>query len=150
MMWSDHQINYFKANAPRATLIVGQRSLVDNGLMYGPCTLDVLAYCNELDGVRFGSVCLEANHFTDDNFCKMIDEENKVLLPTAERALVDTIAFLDNNYIEGPLIESLQDYLSHHSDLSELRKVAEFYSLPQEKLDYWINEALEESDMSMG
>lgn len=64
--------------------------------------------------------------------------------------MVDTITFLDKNYIEGPLIESLQTYLYRNKDLSKLREVTDFYNLPMSTLDYWIKEAEEETDMSMG
>lgn len=150
-MWSKNQLHYFEANIPYKTLIVGQRSLVDNGLMYGPCTLDVLACDKCIDGIRLADVVLEYNHFVDGYFCTEIDSQNRVWLPTAERALVDTIMFINNNYIEGPLIESLQTYLGWHSDgdLSELHKVANFYKLPQDTLDYWIREARESGSMSI-
>ena len=149
-MWTEHQKNYLKANIYNETLIVGQSALVNNGLMYGPCGLVVLAYDESLHGIRLGDVFLEYFHFTDGHYCTEIDREHKVWLPTPERALVDTMFFIDKNYIEGPLIESLQDYLSRHDDLTELRSVASFYGLKNDVLNYWINEALNESDMSMG
>lgn len=148
-MWSKHQEDYFKANAPWKTLIVGQEALVDNGLMYGPCMLTVHTCAKELDNLVLGDIVLEHYHFIDGYFCREIDKENRVWLPSAERALVDTITFIDKNYIEGALIESLQTYLSNHNDLSELRHVADFYKLPSETLDYWIKEARESRDMSI-
>lgn len=147
-MWTKNQLNYFSANRDYRTLIVGQCSLVDNGLMYGPCTLDVLSRYKEIDHTNYGDICIEYYHFRDGYFCREIDSEHNVWLPSPERAIVDTITFLDKNYIEGPLIESLQNYLRKNPDLTELRKVADFYKLPQETLNYWIREA-EEWDMSM-
>ena len=149
-MFTAGQLRYLSANKGYPILIVGTRSLVDNGLMYGPCTLDVYESNPRCHDIHFGDVVLEHYHFYDCNFCTEIYPEYQLWLPSAERALVDTIAFLDRNYIEGPLIESLQTYLEEHEDLSELRKVADFYKLPQETLDYWIKEAQDETDMSWG
>lgn len=141
---------YFRCNRSEDKLAVGASALELNKLMWGGYGIELYTDYEELHHVRMGAVYLEHYHFSDRNFCQMIDTCNRVWLPSAERSLVDTITFLDYNYIEGPLIESLQNYIRKHGDLSELRKVADFYKLPQETLDYWINEALEETDMSMG
>lgn len=149
-MLTKGQIRYLEVNRAYPLLIVGTRALVDNGLMYGPCTLDIYESNPRCHDIHFGDVTLEHYHFHDGYFCTEIYPEYNLWLPSAERAIVDTITFLDKNYIEGPLIESLQTYLGEHEDLSELRKVADFYKLPQETLDYWIKEAQENGPMSMG
>lgn len=147
-MLTKWQEMYLHVN-PINHLVVGESALARNGLMYSGNILCLYTPYQELDGVaRFG-IITECNHFEDGYFCKTIDRDN-LWLPSAERALVDTINFLEKNYIEGPLIESLQTYLSEHEDLSELYKVADFYNVPKESINYWINEALEETDMSMG
>ena len=68
--------------------------------------------------------------------------------PTKERALVETIKFHDY-FNEGILIEALQNYIRNVEDFSLLYEVAEYFSVSRDDVDYWINEAREESDMSM-
>ena len=152
-MLSFNQQKFIDVNRPTKFLLVGTPSLVYNDLMYGNIGgehLNVYTDIEDLDGIRLGDVSLEHYHCSDSEYCSEMDPINNLWLPTAERALVDTINFLDKNYIEGPLIESLQTYLSSHEDLSELYAVAAHYNVPKENIDYWIKEALEESDMSMG
>lgn len=152
-MLSYNQQIFVDVNRPTNFLLVGTPSLVYNGLMYGNVSGEMLTVYTdilELDGLHLGDVSLEYNHFNDSAYCIEFDKDNNLWLPTAERALVDTIHFLKQNYIEGPLIESLQNYLAKHEDLSELYAVAEHYSVSRDEIDYWINEALEEDDMSMG
>lgn len=130
-------------------LIVGETALRLNGLMYGGNVLCLYIPYPELDGIIRGDVVIEYNHFEDGYYCETTEVDN-LWLPSAERALVDTINFIEQNYIEGPLIESLQTYLAEHKDLSKLYEVADFYKVPRETIDYWINEAREETSMSMG
>ena len=68
--------------------------------------------------------------------------------PTKERALVETIKF-HGYFNEGILIEALQNYIRNVKDFSLLYEVAEYFSVSRDDVDYWINEAREESDMSM-
>ncbi len=153
MILSMNQKLYIEANGHVDMLMVSTPSLIYNKLMWGNAGIEPLYIYTpiaELDGLRLGDVHLESNHFSDGAYCSLMDEENRLWLPTAERALVDTIAFLDNNYIEGPLIESLQTYVNEHDDLSELYKVARYYKVSKNDIDYWIREAREEGDMSMG
>lgn len=149
-MLSRNQQTYIDANKPANFLIVNTTALTLNKLMWGGNELILYTPWEELDHLPMCDMRLEHYHFADGNYCTLIDDKNNLWLPTAERALVDTIHFIEQNYIEGPLIESLQNYLSSHADLSELYTVADHYNVPSEKIDYWINEAREESDMSMG
>ncbi len=74
-----------------------------------------------------------------------------LLIPTRERAIVDYIKLLEEYGDEGILIESLQSYLYNFSkDLPKLYEVADFFQLSRDSLDYWLEEARNESDMSMG
>lgn len=74
-----------------------------------------------------------------------------LLIPTRERAIVDYVKLQDEYGDEGILIESIQSYLrDYEEDLPKLYEVADFLKLPRKELDYWLNEAREESDMSMG
>lgn len=68
--------------------------------------------------------------------------------PTKERAVVESIKFHDY-FNEGILIEALQSYLYQVEDLSLLYEVADYFKVNHETIDYWLNEAREESDMSM-
>lgn len=79
-------------------------------------------------------------------------EFNKnLLIPTRERALIDYVILQEEYGDEGILIESLQSYLrDYEKDLPELYKVADFFKLNRDTLEYWLNEAREETDMSMG
>lgn len=152
-MLSENQQIFLDVNKSINFLIVGIPSLVYNKLMWGGIGIEpLILYIDKkiLNGTILGDVHLEYYHFNDDMYREVFDRENRLYLPTAERALVDTIAFLDKNYIEGPLIESLQNYLDKHQDLSKLYSVADHYKVPRDKIDYWINEAREETDMSMG
>lgn len=149
-MLSRNQRIYLDVNKPTNFQIVGESALTYNKLMWGGGDLVLYTPVSLLDNLSYGDIHLEHNHFTDGYYCNEVDGENNLWLPSAERALVDTINFIEQNYIEGPLIESLQTYLSEHDDLSKLYEVADFYKVSRDTIDYWINEAREESSMSMG
>lgn len=149
-MLSRNQQTYVDANKPANFLLVGTTALSYNKLMWGGDELILYTPWEELDHIPMCDMRLEHYHFSDGSFCNIMDESNRLWLPTAERALVDTINFLEENFIEGPLIESLQNYLAKNKDLSQLYAVAAHYNVPKDKIDYWIKEAREESDMSMG
>lgn len=72
-----------------------------------------------------------------------------ILEPTQERAIVESVFYRE--YVdEGILIESLQNYIEqHNNDCSLLYDLAPKYMLKEKDLTYWLNEAREESDMSM-
>jgi len=73
-----------------------------------------------------------------------------LLVPTAERALVDYIRF-EKIQDEGTLLWAMQDYLdSSNCDIDKLYEVADFYNVPREEVDYWITEAKTEPYYSMG
>lgn len=149
-MLSRNQQTYISANRPANFLVVGTTALTCNKLMWGGDELILYTPWEELDHIPMCDMRLEHYHFSDGDYCSLMDQVNNLWLPTAERALVDTINFLEKNYIEGPLIESLQTYLEKNKDLSELYAVADHYGVSRDKINYWIDEAREESDMSMG
>lgn len=149
-MLSRNQLAHIRANSPADFLAVSETALAANGLMWGGGGLVLYTPLSEIDNLTVGDVRFEHNHFSDSDNCYVMDMEHNIWVPTAEKALVDTIAFLDDNYIEGALIESLQNYLAKHDDLSKLYEVADHYNVSRDKVDYWINEAIEEGDMSMG
>lgn len=109
-------------------------------------------------------VCLQCNSRQLDNksFCyftfqhnKNIDYEYEVipsptnpllLQPSKERALVENILHLD--WIdEGLLIEALQTYLDQFYDEEKLYRVAAYFGLDKDTLNYWIKEAKEDYEV---
>lgn len=88
------------------------------------------------------------DHFGED--CKPSPFSKNILEPTQERTIVEGV-FYREYMDEGILIEGLQNYIeSHKDDCSLLYDLAPKYRLKEKDLTYWLNEAREESDMSMG
>lgn len=75
---------------------------------------------------------------TTESKCK------NILVPTIERSIVEYIKYL-SNFSEAYLIEALCTYLSRDTDLQHLYDAAKEYNLPKEVLDYWLNEARNET-----
>jgi len=83
-----------------------------------------------------------------DNYVRQYTDD--LLVPTAERALVDYIRF-EKIQDEGTLLWAMQDYLdSPNCDIDKLYEVSDFYNVPREEVDYWITEAKTEPYYSMG
>ena len=68
--------------------------------------------------------------------------------PTNERAIIEAIKFHDY-FNEGILIEALQNYIAGNPNMPLVYEVADYFNVPRDDIDYWFNEAREESDMSM-
>lgn len=69
-----------------------------------------------------------------------------ILQPTKERAIVEYI--LNEKWCdEGLLIEALKSYISFFWNEKELYKVADFFGLKRDVLDYWIKEAKEDEEV---
>lgn len=68
--------------------------------------------------------------------------------PIQERAIVETIKFHEQ-FNEGILIEALQSYIYNRTDFTLLYEVGDYFNVSKDDIDYWLNEAREESDMSM-
>lgn len=82
--------------------------------------------------------------------CNPSPFSENILEPNRERAIIEGM-FYSEYMDEGVLIEGIQNYLfSEKDDPYKLYDLAPKYLLPRNRLDYWINEAREESDMSMG
>lgn len=106
----------------------------------------------ELDGIKL-PMCRYVYYPNLDRLHYLVPSVNnpKLFIPTKERTIVDYVKLNDRYGDEGILIESLQSYLHDYGkDLTKLYEVASFYNLPKEQLDYWINEAKNESYMSEG
>ena len=72
---------------------------------------------------------------------------SNILEPTKERALVEYMLFHDY-FDEGILIEGIQTYgFQHDNDWSKLYPVAKYFGLSVDKLEYWINEALNDFEV---
>ena len=130
------------------SVLVGETVLGINNLIYASPSYYILTNHPPLDGYINNDIRYEYYHFRDDFELKEIAPN--VFLPSAERAIVDTIVWLKKNYNEGALIESLQSYQQMGKDKSGLYRVADHYEVPHSCIDYWWEEAENETDMSMG
>ncbi len=129
--------------------VCGDSALDLNGLIYSGPFIIFQTFIEDLNNFRVCDVVLQYYHFDDDYYLSR--HNDNVYLPTAERAVIDAVAFLDRNYNEGALVEALQNYIRRNTDgFAKLYEVANHYNVPISDVDYWINEAREESDMSMG
>lgn len=74
------------------------------------------------------------------NYVRRDENNPHILIPTKERALVESIKYIDK-CDEGFLMEALDTYINwFKGDTSKLEEVAKFYKLPLETLHYWISE----------
>lgn len=129
-------------------IIVGSYNLAMLRLIYDSTSVSILTNCRSIDMCQGVNLRYEYYHFRDDFELKEIAPN--VFLPSAERAIVDTIVWLAKNYNEGALIEALQSYQQMGKDKSGLYRVADHYEVPHSCVDYWWEEAENETDMSMG
>ena len=122
-------------------------ALARNGLVYdNPEFLVVFTTYKELDNFNAGIAAFVYNSVIDcEHYVKPVVNNPKLLIPTKERAIVESIIFFDS-CDEGLLIEALKNYLYSNPDLTELYTVADFFKLERSKLDYWIKEAIEDED----
>lgn len=149
MQWTSFQKIFMQANG--GAILVGKSGLVFNGLVYGSDIITVYTGYKRLHRIDLTDVILSYYHIDDDlEGVRCIDIENNVWVFSVERAIVDAVKFMYQSYDEGVVIEALQNYLDRSPDLDKLYKVAEHYSVPKSDIDYWLNEAREETDMSMG
>ena len=122
-------------------------ALARNGLSYEyGAYIDVLTTKKNMDGLQF--------HFASFTYEKNIDYEHYVketlpnrnlLLPTKERAIVEAIIHIDR-CPEGILIEAIKMYLEDNDDLSKLYEVSDFFKLSRDTLEYWLEEARNETE----
>lgn len=140
--------NEFVENRDIDTLLVGSSALAANGLISGYLGYFVWTPLCVMDGVPIGNITLEHYHVHDDFQLRKLN--NSALVPSAERAIIDTIIWYEENGLEGFLIEALQTYQEQGHKVVDLYECADHYLVPHEVVDYWWQEALEETDMSMG
>lgn len=138
----------FVKNRKVDTLLVGSSALSANGLVSGYLGYFVWTPVYGMDGVPLNNIVFEHLHVHDDYQLREISPKLKV--PSPERAIIDTMIWYKENGLEGFLIEALQTYQEQGHKPEDLYECADHYLVPHEVVDYWWNEALEESDMSMG
>lgn len=143
----DTRLIEFANGRDSKTILVGDSALVVNNLIYGVPYFTVYTEHKPMNGVDLNGFIFEHYHFNDDY--QMVNIQNNIWKPSAEKALLDVIVWYPENMNEGSLIEALQNY-QEHNDKSKLYECADHYKVPHEFVDYWWKEAEEESDMSMG
>lgn len=151
MNWSVGDCRYDRY-VEQLSVICGQCALARCGLINSNWIhLDLWTRYKELDGIDSAIIKYFYNPAIDYTYEVFPEQSNpNLLLPSKERAIVEYI-MCEKWRDEGILIEALQAYVRDYGNhLAQLFVVAEFFSLSEEELDYWLNEAREESDMSMG
>lgn len=129
--------------------VTGYSSLCFTGLVADkPRAIDVATCNDELNGCEGKTKRYHYREYAKDR--RYLNRRDDMEIPTEERALVEYMLYPDE-MDEGALIWALQTYIElKHKDLNLLYKVADYFHLPRETVDYWIKEAEEEDDMSMG
>ena len=123
-------------------------ALTRNGLLTYPVThIDVLTTRETWDGLQLAGISYYYKQNIDyKNYVTPSCTNPLILKPTRERAIVEYI-LMENWCDEGVLIEALKSYMSYKSNFPELYKVADFYGLPTQTLDYWLKEAREDEEV---
>lgn len=128
----------------------GRCALARNGLTaQNYVVLGLMTKYQELDGIDLCVCKYYYNPSIDyEHFVKPMDTNPLILLPTPERALVEYIKN-EKWCDEGTLIEALKtyDFRDDRRNYELLYKVAEFFDLPSDTLDYWIKEAKEDTEV---
>lgn len=100
-------------------------------------------YTNDVkfDGFSFGvGMYIYKPNLDYLNYVTPMSTNKNLLLPSRERAIVEYL-LLEKWCDEGTLIEALKTYQLLVDDYTELYRVAEFYGLSADKLEYWMYEA---------
>lgn len=130
------------------TVLSGETALSMNGLVSGYDHFILNTPDKPMDYVSLGPVMFQYYHINSDKYLSKICD--KVFLPTPERAIIDTMIWYKENGTEGFLIEALQTYQEQGHKIEDLYECADHYLVPHEVVNYWWQEALEDSEMSMG
>lgn len=133
-------------------VVAGESALYRSGLTYSQSfTIDVWTDNKEIPNGIFAVYVKYFYNPMAKDFSYTVESPVSVNIhePTQERAIVEAVKFRDN-ISEGVLIEAVQNYLWEHTNLTILYEVADYFKVSRKDIDYWINEAREESDMSMG
>lgn len=122
-------------------------ALARNGLvMFDIIHLDLQTRKSELDKTNYSYFSLFYNSDIDYEYCVSKSVSNPLLLlPSKERAVVECIKHLD--WIdEGLLIEGIQNYIRNFWNKKLLYEAAAHFKLPEDELEYWLEEARNEYD----
>lgn len=125
-------------------LLTADSALYFNGLCggIGSCK-SITTTTAEFNGIRSLRKMFFFREIQDTtNFISRIVEE-KYLVPTAERALVEAVKYDDTDL--GYVFESFCKYLDRNEDLTKLYEVADFYDVPRDKIGWWIKEVHEDT-----
>lgn len=128
-------------------VLTGVCMLARNGMVYANVThLDLQTSIEEMHLFRTGISSFFFNPDIDYGYCVSESASNPLLLlPSKERAIVECIKHLD--WVdEGLLIEGIQNYISDFWNEKLLYEAASHFNLPEEELEYWLEEARNESD----
>ena len=131
-------------------IYTGNTALVYAGLIQESTAIkDISSWRTKVDGcVAPGVRYLYNPNFDDKRYLRRLPDNS--MTPIAERALVEYIQN-EKHRDEFTIIWALQNYLnSEHKNMSLLYEVADHFNLSREIVDYWVKEAIEENDISMG
>lgn len=132
-------------DSPR--VLIGDQAVWRNGLT--TAVLETLQLSTLKTGIT-GNMCSVVNWYFNPwakNYMhtRPSGTHPNILIPSKERALVEFIIFHDY-FNEGILIEALQSYIYEKGDdLDELYKVASDFKIKKSLVDYWLQEAREDT-----
>lgn len=132
-------------------ILAGETALFRSGLTYAQSyTLDVWTDYEDIPNGLFAVFVRYYQNPLAKDFKYTIKSpaNDKVHEPTKERAIVETIKFHEY-FNEGILIEAIQSYIAYNPSMALVYEVADYFNVPRDDIDYWFNEAREESCMSM-
>ncbi|KSV57903.1 hypothetical protein [Acetivibrio ethanolgignens] len=132
----------FDREITKLTVLCGQCALVRNGLTtQDGIVLTMWTPFKEIDGINYGAMIYYYNPDIDTEFCvKPMHTNPLLLLPSPERAIVEYVKN-EKWCDEGTLIEAIKTYMLRFNDKEELFRVADYFSVPRETIEYWIHEA---------
>ena len=130
-------------------VLIGEQALSRCGLTsLHTVVVQCSTLCKLIHGAKSEFNAWYFNPMADDySYTKPSPVCSNILEPTQERALVEYMLFHDY-FDEGILIEGIQTYgFQHDNDWSKLYPVAKYFGLSVDKLEYWINEALNDFEV---
>lgn len=129
-------------------VVCGPCALARAGLvMFNYAHIQMMTKYKELDALSISFATYYYYNDIDYEHWVYPSETNPLLLqPTKERAIVDYIRN-EKWCDEGILIEALKSYLMWFRNDEELYKVADFFNVSRDVIDYWINEALTDEEV---
>ena len=71
----------------------------------------------------------------------MIEDSKGYFIPTEARCIIDCIRYKNITFNEESLLLAINDYFDLGNNINELYKVADFFRVPRNVVDYWIKES---------